>query len=68
MSSHSKDLIDLVSAFGEGMSLSCAIRCAQTMKKNGSRECAAEILTRYATHHGYSIDALAEQICEGGDE
>tara|TARA_Y100000588_G_scaffold348389_1_gene397909 strand:+ start:2169 stop:2372 length:204 start_codon:yes stop_codon:yes gene_type:complete len=66
--SHKDDLLDLVSAFGDGASLSCAIRCAQTMAKNGSKECAAEILRRYADHHGYSIDALAEQICGGSNE
>jgi hypothetical protein len=37
------------------------------MKENGSKECAAEILTRYAEHHGYSIDALARQICDDDD-
>lgn len=67
MSSHPRDLVDLVSAFGDGISLSCAISCARTMKENGSKECAAEILTRYAEHHGYSIDALARQICDDDD-
>lgn len=64
MSNHPKDLLDLVSAFGEGVSVDCAIRCAINLKKNGGSECAAKVLQRYADHHGYNLDAIANQILE----
>ena len=62
MAEHAQDTLDLFEALGSGASVDCAIRCAIRMQKNGSSECSAKILTRYAEHHGYKLDALADHL------